>query len=591
MTEYTKTRQIRLDPTKSREERVFEGVAAWAAFYRANPHRFVKDYLGINLKLFQQMLMVEMDQCNYTAYIAARGQGKTYLISLYCCVRCILYPGTKVCVAAGRRSQSINILELIQNTFMINSPALKREIKNITTSPNNPFCVFENGSIIKVVTANDTARGNRANIVICDEFRMIAESAVDTVLRRLISDERHPPYRDNPKYAHISERNKEIYLTSAWFKDHWSYKKVEDFYVKMVQGAPYFVCGLPYQLSIKEGLYSADQAIEEMSEATFNESRWAREMECCWTGDTEGSFFNYEAINRTRQLKFPMLPSYVLPPKLSAKDMGIVNKQLDEIRIISVDIALMSSTKKSENDATAIFVNRMTPNAYGRYYSNIVYAESHEGETTQKQALRIRRLYEEYSADYIVIDGKGVGAGVVDLLLDDIYNPDTGETYGALSCCNNPDLAARCTGMDAPKALWVINNQTARFNSECAFSLREGFRSGKIRLLTSDYESPDYFNEVRGWGSINPIEKEVVTLPYVNTTCLVDEIVNLKYEDTQSGVKVYEKSGYRKDRYSSLSYNYWVACQLEDKSRMKRKSNIDISELLRCQRAPRLRRR
>lgn len=314
-------------------------------------------------------------------------------------------------------------------------------------------------------------------------------------------------------------------------------------------------------------------------------------MECCWTGDTEGSFFNYEAINRTRQLKFPMLPSYVLPPKLSAKDMGIVNKQLDEIRIISVDIALMSSTKKSENDATAIFVNRMTPNAYGRYYSNIVYAESHEGETTQKQALRIRRLYEEYSADYIVIDGKGVGAGVVDLLLDDIYNPDTGETYGALSCCNNPDLAARCTGMDAPKALWVINNQTARFNSECAFSLREGFRSGKIRLLTSDYESPDYFNEVRGWGSINPIEKEVVTLPYVNTTCLVDEIVNLKYEDTQSGVKVYEKSGYRKDRYSSLSYNYWVACQLEDKSRIKRKSNIDISELLRCQRAPRLRRR
>lgn len=591
MTEYTKTRQIRLDPTKSREERVFEGVAAWAAFYRANPHRFVKDYLGINLKLFQQMLMVEMDQCNYTAYIAARGQGKSFLISLYCCVRCILYPGTKVCVAAGRRSQSINILELIQNTFMINSPALKREIKNITTSPNNPFCVFENGSIIKVVTANDTARGNRANIVICDEFRMIAESAVDTVLRRLISDERHPPYRDNPKYAHISERNKEIYLTSAWFKDHWSYKKVEDFYVKMVQGAPYFVCGLPYQLSIKEGLYSADQAIEEMSEATFNESRWAREMECCWTGDTEGSFFNYEAINRTRQLKFPMLPSYVLPPKLSAKDMGIVNKQLDEIRIISVDIALMSSTKKSENDATAIFVNRMTPNAYGRYYSNIVYAESHEGETTQKQALRIRRLYEEYSADYIVIDGKGVGAGVVDLLLDDIYNPDTGETYGALSCCNNPDLAARCTGMDAPKALWVINNQTARFNSECAFSLREGFRSGKIRLLTSDYESPDYFNEVRGWGSINPIEKEVVTLPYVNTTCLVDEIVNLKYEDTQSGVKVYEKSGYRKDRYSSLSYNYWVACQLEDKSRIKRKSNIDISELLRCQRAPRLRRR
>ncbi len=591
MTEYTKTRQIRLDPTKSREERVFEGVAAWAAFYRANPHRFAKDYLGISLKPFQQILMVEMDQCNYTAYIAARGQGKSFLISLYCCVRCILYPGTKVCVAAGRRSQSINILEYIQNQFMINSPGLKREIKTITTAPNNPICIFENGSTIKVVTASDTARGNRANIIICDEFRMIPESAINEVLRRFLSDERHPPYIDNPEYAHIKERNKEIYLTSAWFKDHWSYKKVEDFYAKMVQAGPYFVCGLPYQLSIKEGLYSAEQAIEEMSEATFNESQWAREMECCWTGDVEGSFFNYEAINRTRRLKFPMLPSYALPGKLAAKDMGIVNKQVDEIRIISVDVALMSSTKKSENDATAIFVNRMTPNTHGRYYSNIVYTESHEGETTQRQALRIRRLYEEYSADYIVIDGKGVGAGVVDLLLDDIYDPDTGETYSALSCYNNPDLAARCTDMDAPKALWVINNQTARFNSECAFSLREGFRSGKIRLLANEYDAEDYLSEVRGWGSINPVEKTAVRLPYVETTYLVDEIINLKYEDTQSGVKVYEKSGYRKDRYSSLSYNYWVACQLEDKSRMKRKSNIDISELLRCQRAPRLRRR
>ena len=190
-----------------------------------------------------------------------------------------------------------------------------------------------------------------------------------------------------------------------------------------------------------------------------------------------------------------------------------------------------------------------------------------------------------------MIDGKGVGAGVVDLLLDDIYDPDTGETYGALFCYNNPDLAARCTDMDAPKALWVINNQTARFNSECAFSLREGFRSGKIRLLANEYDAEDYLSEVRGWGSINPVEKTAVRLPYVDTTYLVDEIINLKYEDTQSGVKVYEKSGYRKDRYSSLSYNYWVACQLEDKSRMKRKSNIDISELLRCQRAPRLRRR
>ena len=232
----------------------------------------------------------------------------------------------------------------------------------------------------------------------------------------------------------------------------------------------------------------------------------------------------------------------------------------------------------------------MVPNSNGRYYNNIVYAETHEGETTQRQALRIRRLYEEYGIDYIVIDGKGAGAGIVDLLLDDIYDPETGVTYGALSCYNNQELAARCTDPEAPRSLYIINNQTARFNSECAFTLREGFRSGKIRLLVPENDGKDNMSDVRGWGNLNPIEREAFLYPYMETTQLVDELINLKYMDTQNGVKIYEKSGFRKDRYSSLSYNYWVACQIEEENRSKRRSDINIDDLLLCQRAPRIRR-
>ena len=38
----------------NKSERLMEGIAVWTSFYRANPHRFVRDYLGIDLKLFQQ---------------------------------------------------------------------------------------------------------------------------------------------------------------------------------------------------------------------------------------------------------------------------------------------------------------------------------------------------------------------------------------------------------------------------------------------------------------------------------------------------------------------------------------------------------
>ena len=43
-----------------KSERIMNGVAAWAGFYRENPHRFVKDYLNVNLKLFQKILLYAM---------------------------------------------------------------------------------------------------------------------------------------------------------------------------------------------------------------------------------------------------------------------------------------------------------------------------------------------------------------------------------------------------------------------------------------------------------------------------------------------------------------------------------------------------
>ena len=54
-------------------------------------------------------------------------------------------------------------------------------------------------------------------------------------------------------------------------------------------------------------------------------------------------------------------------------------------------------------------------------------------------------------------------------------------------------------------------------------------------------------------------------MTYINTPLLVDELVNLQHEESGGRVRVYERSGMRKDRYSSLSYNYYVATQLESR--------------------------
>lgn len=151
--------------------------------------------------------------------------------------------------------------------------------------------------------------------------------------------------------------------------------------------------------------------------------------------------------------------------------------------------------------------------------------------------------------------------------------------YPALSCENNAEWAARCTTRGAEKALWVIN-ATERFNSDCAILLREGFRTGRIRLLVSEYDGEMNLAAIKGYQSCDLTDKMQLQLPYINTTLLINELINLKHEETGGLVKISKKNGARKDRYSSLSYSYWVACQLESKIKKTKKPSAEDSVFL-----------
>ena len=114
---------------RSRRDKVIEGMAIWGSYYRANIDVFVVDYLQLDfLKWFQLVLLVMMDRARVFLWIASRGMGKSFLIAIFACVRCILYPGTKVVITSGTRGQSINVLEKIQTELLKVSPNLRNEI-------------------------------------------------------------------------------------------------------------------------------------------------------------------------------------------------------------------------------------------------------------------------------------------------------------------------------------------------------------------------------------------------------------------------------------------------------------------------------
>ena len=571
---------------KSRRERVIEGMAIWGSYYRENFDLFVEEYLQLDfLKWFQTMLLVMMNRSRVFLWIAARGMGKSFLISIFAVARCILYPGTKVVITSGTRGQSINVLEKIQTELMPVSPNLCNEIDMAKTkfSGQDAKVMFKNSSYIKVVTAYDNARSNRANILIVDEFRMVKKDTIDTVLKKFLTSRRMPPYKDltdaERKMEYAKEPNKSCFLSSAYFKDHWSFNKMLDTFKLMLDDSKTdFVCGFPYQLSVQEGLLFSEDVESDMLESDFNEIKWSMEMEAMWFGDEDGAFFDFDSISKNRRIKYAMLPDKLSGLLGNNQKVKIPQKQNGEKRILSADVALMSSSKHN-NDATAIFINQMLPSKGGRYTNNIVYSDSYEGLHTEDQALVIRRLYDEYLCDYIVLDCTGLGLGVYDALVRDIVDPDTGEVYPALSCCNDQEMAARCTTTGADKVIWSIK-ASPKLNSDCAVLLREGFRSGKIRLLMTEYDADVVMSEIKGYKSLSPSEKVKLQMPYVHTTLLINELVKLQHEESGGRVRVYERSGMRKDRYSSLSYNYYVALQLESKLGKQRSNNFESDMFL-----------
>ena len=132
-------------------------------------------------------------------------------------------------------------------------------------------------------------------------------------------------------------------------------------------------------------------------------------MEAIFFGSDDGAFFDFESISRNRRLKYPWMPEEKTRLLSGNKCISIPKKEQGEIRILSSDIALMSS-KKNHNDATAIFINQMVLGKASRFVNNIVYADSYEGLKTEEQALIIRKYFDEFDCDYLVLDTNGRNA-------------------------------------------------------------------------------------------------------------------------------------------------------------------------------------
>ena len=554
--------------------RIMDIVAERASFYRANPHRFVKDYLGIELKLFQKILLYAMMQHDAFQQIAARGQGKTQLVALFCVVRCLLYPGTTIVVSSYTFKQGKETILKIVDDFMRKSPLLRNEIEKCSVGQNDCSVYFKSGGWIQVRVAAESSRGAHCQILIIDESRMVTQHIRDTVLMPMLASPRSPKYLNKPEYKHLKEMNKILMMSSAWYKQSEMFEQVKSYLANMLNEKNYFLCDLPYQLSISEDLLMKESIENEMSEQTFSDITFMMEREGIFYGSGEDSLFNFQSLNDRRILQEGLhnLEYY------RVNGVKVPAKQVGEKRILSLDVALLAS-RKHDNDASCFTIHSARETASQSYIDNIVYIETAEGVLTEELGLMVMRYYYNYDIDYIALDSAGIGQAVLDYIMSDRYDPLYGVTYGALNCCNNEDLATRCKVRNAPKVVYAIK-ANAKSNNDMALALRTGFQNGSINLLVSESDVDDKLKSIiKGYTKLSENQKNILRLPYYQTSALINELINLEHDVSNGLIKVKEKSGMRKDRYSSTEYGYYVVQQLALKLKPKNTTMSLIDKL------------
>ena len=578
-----------LTQTKKREglspnkrERLDEGIKIWVSFYRQNIHRFAIDYLGIQLKPFQVVLLYMIERNLKSCLITSRGLGKSWLIALYCCCRAILYPGQKIIVSCETKEQSRNLIrEKIVNELMNMSPNLKKEInpREIKIGTNESYVKFKNGSTITAINASENTRGKRAHILVVDEYVQI-KNGFDTltkILQPFLQVVRQPKYLQNPKYAHLQEENKQIYASSAWYADHWSYDLYRDYVEKMLIGESSFVCNLPYDVALKYGLMTQKRLDEIMNDPNLSEEAFLMEYSAMFYDLGEGAYIKPSDIINNRTIVKPWYPPTDIEYIAEKGKRNISWKEdrtsKQELRVLGCDIALAQGDK---NDNTVIHYSVSIPKG-DKYITEVKYSEAINGGTAKAIALRLKQLYFDGDCDYIVMDIAGLGLAVLDALGEYTFDTERDIKYPPMCCFNKEDKKERCGYREAMPCIYgIVANE--EINNAIAVTLKASLNNHTLKFLVNEFEGEDWLNENKNFQMLEASEKVRLMYPYVQTTLTQMEIIKLQTEITRKGIKLVEFGSNRKDRYSALAYmNLFIREKENELKKPKNRGNfIDL---------------
>ena len=196
-----------------------------------------------------------------------------------------------------------------------------------------------------------------------------------------------------------------------------------------------------------------------------------------------------------------------------------------------------------------------------------------DDEHFEDQAIKLKRFYYDYKAKAIVIDGNGLGAGLMDYMVKPQIVLDTGEVFPDFGVMNDEDGEYKRFRTDTTEfdAIYEIK-ANAPINTEAHSNVQTQLRAGKLRFLIDEKVARNKLLGTKKGQAMKPEERAEYLKPFTLTSILREEMLNLREEN--EGVNIILKQANKsvpKDKFSALEYGLYYIKQEED-SKRKRKS-------------------
>lgn len=451
---------------------------------------------------------------------------------------------------------------------MTKSSMLRKEIRSIKDNQNEVIVHFRNGSTITVVPASENGRGYRSTCIIREEFRQIDKHIEDSVLApfQII---RTPAYMLDPYYSNILELQEEsvdVYISSSWLDNgHWMWKIVDQAYDGMMNDLDMCLLAFDESITLKHNIKSMTYMKNEKKKQ--DPLTWRIEFLNERVKEDTSAYFTYNMLHKNQRAKRAFYPRKTVDVRLNKKNIFDIPKQTGEVRIISCDMAFIENKR---NDNSIFSCIRGLPE-YSTYnseksgtvcvsngYRRIVsYMESVQGGDVFKQALRIRQLFEDFHADYIVLDLRNAGISIYDALARVMYDDERDCEYSPLLCMNDEKIASRVKADGATPCIFVIV-ANPKLNSDIAKDFRQVLDGEMIDLLVSfEQASEEILPNISEYINSPDVDTQFFfESPFLETQALISETTALLYEKNPQTdiITIKERGANRKDRYTSCSY-------------------------------------